>query len=86
MIEIPFGELTDDALLNLIDEFITRDSTVTDGTLEQKRQRILALLKNGKAQITFDTDTESAHIWTSEELRRLSTSSRECEPKDCQIP
>ncbi|MCY3884239.1 MAG: YheU family protein [Gammaproteobacteria bacterium] len=84
MIEIPYGELSDLALLNLIDEFITRDSSVTDGTLEQKREQILTLLKSGKAYITYDTDSASAHIWTSEELRRMSTRSRECEPRNSQ--
>lgn len=86
MIEIPYGDLSDDALRNLIDEFITRDSTVTDGTLDQKRDRILDLLRKGKAQITFDPDTDSAHIWTTEELRRIPTLSREREPRDCQTP
>ena len=79
MIKIPYRDLSDDALTNLIDEFITRDSTVTDGTLEQKRERILNALRTGKAQITFDTDTESAHIWTTEELRRMPTSSQDCQ-------
>lgn len=79
MIEIPYGDLSDDALRNLIDEFITRDSTVTDGTLEQKRERILNLLRKGYAHITYDSDTESAHIWTTEELRRTPTSSQDCQ-------
>lgn len=79
MIKIPYRDLSDDALTNLIDEFITRDSTVTDGTLEQKRERILNALRTGKAQITFDTDTESAHIWTTEELRRMPRSSQDCQ-------
>ena len=86
MIEIPFEDLSDDALKNLIDEFITRDSTVTDGTLEQKRERILNLLRLGKAQITYDSETESAHIWTTEELRRMPTRSQELGPRDCQTP
>lgn len=84
MIKIPPHQLSDVALINMIDEFITRDSTVTDGTLEQKRQRILTLLEKGKAHITYDTDTESAHIWTTEELRRRPKSSAVYEPKDCQ--
>lgn len=71
MIEIPHGDLSEAALCNLVDEFITRDSTVTDGTLDQKRERILKLLKEGKAKITFDNDTNSAHIWTTEELRHI---------------
>ncbi len=79
MIKIPYGDLSDEALRNLIDEFITRDSTVTDGTLEQKRERILSSLRKGTVQITYDTDTESAHIWTTEELRRMPKGSQDCQ-------
>ncbi len=69
MIEIPHTELSQEALLNLIDEFITRDSTITDATLDQKRSQVLKALEGGTARITFDSETETAHIWLVDELR-----------------
>ena len=44
MIEIPHQALSDDALWGVIDEYITRESGVTDGTLESKRTEILRQL------------------------------------------
>ncbi len=71
MIKIPYTDLSESALGNLIDEFITRDSTVTDGTIEQKRERVMNALRTGKAQITFDSESETATIWESSELEKL---------------
>ena len=77
VVRIPHTSLSKDALLGLIDEFITRDSTVTDSTLEQKRERVLGGLAAGTFEITFDPDSSSTQIWSSEELRRIEQSSAE---------
>lgn len=71
VIKIPYTDLSESALGNLIDEFITRDSNVTDGTIEQKRERVMNALRTGKAQITFDSESETATIWESSELEKL---------------
>ncbi len=76
MIKVPYTELSKTALDNLIDEFISRDSSVTDGTLEQKRENVVNALRSGKAQITFDTESETAHIWASDELKKLNCNAR----------
>jgi uncharacterized protein YheU (UPF0270 family) len=55
MIEIPHQSLSDDALCGVIDEYITRESRVTDGTLESKRTEILRQLEEGRAIITYDS-------------------------------
>lgn len=76
MIKIPYTQLSKAALDNLIDEFITRDSSVTDGTIEQKRENVVNALRSGKAQITFDTESETAHIWANDELEKVHCNSR----------
>ncbi|MCY4128608.1 MAG: YheU family protein [Gammaproteobacteria bacterium] len=60
--------LSSDALHALLDEFITRDSVVWDGTLAQKRKRVLDALEKELAFIVFDEDTSSTHILTAEEF------------------
>ena len=62
MIQIPYQSLSDDALLGVIDEFITRDSTVTDASLTEKRRAVLRSLEEGAAIITFDPRTQTTHI------------------------
>jgi uncharacterized protein YheU (UPF0270 family) len=64
MIEIPHQELSDDALWGVIDEYITRESGVTDGTLDSKRTEILRQLKEGAAIITYDSKLGSTHLIT----------------------
>lgn len=60
--------LSDDALHALLDEFITRDSVVWDGSLAQKRKRVLNALEKGQAVIVFDEETNSTHILTADEF------------------
>ena len=60
--------LSADALKALLDEFITRDSVVWDGTLTQKRKRVLDALEKERVFIVFDEDTSSTHILTAEEF------------------
>jgi uncharacterized protein len=62
MVEIPFQQLTNDALLGVIDDFILREGTdygTQEASLEKKREDILRQLKNGKAKIVFEPETES---------------------------
>ena len=59
------------ALDNVIDEFISRDGNVLDGTLEQKRSRVLNVLKKGQAVISFNERSKSTHIHTKEEWLAL---------------
>jgi uncharacterized protein YheU (UPF0270 family) len=60
--------LSTDTLHALLDEFITRDSVVWDGSLAQKRRRLLDALDKGHVVIVFDEDTSSTHILTAEEF------------------
>ena len=62
MIEIWYGELSETALLAIVDEFITRDSSVHDGSLSDKRASIFNALENSRAVITFDPISGSTDI------------------------
>ena len=62
MIEIPHQALSDDALWGVIDEYITRESGVMDGTLESKRVEVLRQLEDGVVMITYDAKLGSTHL------------------------
>ena len=62
MIEIPHQALSEEALQAIIDEYITRESKVTDGTLESKRVEVLGQLEDGVVMITYDAKVGSTHL------------------------
>lgn len=62
---IPYSSLSEDALNNLINEFILREGTdygVREFTLEEKHLQILKQLQKGEIQIVFDVDENSASL------------------------
>lgn len=62
MIEIPIEQLSEETLKNVIDEFILREGTdygALDATMERKRKDIMDQLKNGKARLVYDEESES---------------------------
>ncbi len=61
-IRIPFEELSKEALDGVIDEYITRESRVSDGTLETKRAEVRRQLERGEAAITYDDETGSTDV------------------------
>ena len=65
MIEIPWRELPEEALLGLIEEFVTREGTdygEREVELQEKVKEVVSQLELGTAIITFDTESESATI------------------------
>ena len=62
MIEVPYQALSEAALQGIIEEYITRESEVTDGSLESKRFEILQQLKDGVAMITYDAKLGSTQL------------------------
>ena len=62
MIEVPYQALSEGALQGIIEEYITRESEVTDGSLESKRFEILQQLKDGVAMITYDAKLGSTQL------------------------
>jgi uncharacterized protein len=64
-VEIPYTELSADALRGVIESFVLREGTEygeRDVPLERKVADVLRQLENGDAQIVFDPNTESVDI------------------------
>lgn len=63
--EIPYQQLSADALRALIEEFVSRDGTdygEQEVPLERKVKQVEDLLRNGSVAIVFDSHTESCDI------------------------
>lgn len=67
---IQHTELSEEALIGLVDEFVTRDSSVLDGSLYSKRARVLQELHDEKVVITYNTETHSSDIKPIEDVRK----------------
>lgn len=71
---IPPEQLSAEALQGVIEEFITREGTDYgdfEWSLADKVKQVVTLLRTGKAQIIFDTRTETCTLMTREEIRKL---------------
>ena len=67
-VEIPYTELSEDALLGVIESFVLREGTdygPAEFTLQQKVSHVLAQLKRKDAKIMFDPDSESVNLVVS---------------------
>lgn len=65
MITVPLDQLSEAALLGVVDAFILREGTDyghQDYTLEQKRQRVMAMLRKGDAEICYYPENEHIDI------------------------
>lgn len=74
-IEIPYSELTEQALRGVAEAFVLREGTdygSRDYSMAQKVAHVIAQLKRGDATIVFDTETESVGIVTRHELGGVS--------------
>lgn len=70
LMKISHELLSPEALEGLLDEFISRDSSVWDSTIEEKRRQVVNALEKNRAVIVFDEETSSTHILTSDEYRQ----------------
>jgi len=62
---IPYDQLSKDALDGVIEEFINREGTdygLQEWSLEEKREQVLSLLRNGEVNIVFDHQSQSVSI------------------------
>jgi uncharacterized protein YheU (UPF0270 family) len=67
---VPVDQLEPETLNNLIEEFITRDSTdygAVEVSLETKTFQVLNQLKSGKAVLVFDNHSETCTILRSDD-------------------
>ncbi len=65
MITVPIDQLSESALLGVLDAFILREGTDyghQDYTLEEKRQRVMAMLRKGDAEICYYPENEHIDI------------------------
>ena len=68
MMIIPFKQLSNEALDNLIVEYVTRDSDAPEISIDSKKEQIMRQLQGGQATIVFDAQTESSTIISVDEL------------------
>lgn len=64
-IKIPWDELSDDALMGIIEEFVTREGTEygdSEVSLEIKCLQVRQQLRSGEAFITFDEELQTCSI------------------------
>ena len=64
-VEIPYTELSEEALLGVIESFVLREGTdygPAEFTLQQKVSHVLAQLKRKDAKIMFDPDSETVTL------------------------
>lgn len=62
--EIPFRELSVEALRGVVEEFVSREGTDygQEFTLDQKVQHVMRQLERGDATIAFDPETQTVNI------------------------
>lgn len=63
--KIPYKELTEETLINVVDAFILREGTDyghQEITIEQKRECVLSMLSSGSAEIVFYPENEHIDI------------------------
>jgi hypothetical protein len=68
---IPFRQLSHEALLGLVEEFVTRDGTdygESEIPMARKVARVMKQLENGEVVILFDPDSSSCNIVAKTDL------------------
>ena len=64
-IEIPYTELSAEALRGVIESFVLREGTEygpRDFSLDEKVAQVMTLLVRGKARVMFDAESETVTI------------------------
>ncbi len=67
-------QLTPQALLGVVDNFILREGTdygQEEMDYDQKREALMRKINNGEAVITFDADTQTITILSKEETQGI---------------
>lgn len=65
--EIPYQELSKEALQALIEEFVLREGTeygAQDYSLERKVQQVTRQLQSGEVKISYDSETQTCQIFS----------------------
>ena len=70
--EIPYSDLSEDALKGMVSEFVLREGTdygIKEYSLEEKISAVLHQLKTGKAKIIYCEETETFNIEIRQERK-----------------
>lgn len=71
---IPYRQLSDDALLGLLEEFVTRDGTdygESEVPLARRVAQVRKQLERGEVCILFDPDSNSCNIVSKADVSRF---------------
>lgn len=63
--EIPFTELSEEALLGVIEEFISREGTeygAVEYGMDTKIQQVKRQLESGEVKLFFDSESETCNL------------------------
>ena len=64
-VEVPFSELSDEALRGVVESFVNREGTdygAVERILDDKVADVMRQLEAGNARLVFDPETESIQI------------------------
>lgn len=67
-VEIPMDRLAPETLRNLIVEFVTREWSDTEFSLETKIAQVLKQIGTGQAKIVFDMGAKTCNIAPSKQM------------------
>lgn len=62
MMDIPYEELSEEALKGILEEFATRGGYESEIPLQTKMERLMERLKSGRAKIVFDPDEGTTNL------------------------
>ena len=74
VVVVPYERLSEEALTGIIEEFVSREGTDYGDynyDLADKVQHVYKQLKQGKAVVLFDPDTQTCHIELAENVSQL---------------
>jgi len=72
VVKIPIDQLSPEAILGVIEEFVSRDGTdygMTDVPLETKMQQVKRQLKSGQSVLVYDEAMQTCNILSAEDPR-----------------
>lgn len=68
-VEIPWRELSEEALRGAVEAFVGREGTdygAVERSLDEKVEAVIAQLRRGEARLLFDPETETMNIVVSD--------------------
>jgi uncharacterized protein YheU (UPF0270 family) len=62
VLEIPYEELSEEALQGVLEEFVTRGGYESDMVVEERIRKLRQRLEQGKAKIVFDPEQGATNL------------------------